>query len=168
MGPATGNQSYLASAVGSEIPARSERNAKHGVSARGSYARGTQACTRVHAENERTWRTAFVTLSKPEAQHRTCSHFRKCLFLTRTGNAVCLPFQAGQGKFFRFRQADRKAEIPNSHLVRHMGGKAVSEAPRSQQIADVFTHMAHHRGQLTVYLRLNEAKVPAIYGPLCR
>jgi uncharacterized damage-inducible protein DinB len=46
-----------------------------------------------------------------------------------------------------------------------MGGKAVSEAPRIQQIADVFTHMAHHRGQLTVYLRLNEAKVPAIYGP---
>ena len=46
-----------------------------------------------------------------------------------------------------------------------MGGKAVSEAPRSQQIADVFTHMAHHRGQLTVYLRLNAAKVPAIYGP---
>jgi len=27
------------------------------------------------------------------------------------------------------------------------------------------THSAHHRGQLTVYLRLLEAKVPAIYGP---
>ena len=46
-----------------------------------------------------------------------------------------------------------------------MGGKALNEAPRNQQIADVFTHMAHHRGQLTVYLRLNESKVPAIYGP---
>lgn len=46
-----------------------------------------------------------------------------------------------------------------------MGAKALNEAPRYQQIADVFTHMAHHRGQLTVYLRLNEAKVPAIYGP---
>jgi uncharacterized damage-inducible protein DinB len=46
-----------------------------------------------------------------------------------------------------------------------MGGKALSAAPGSQQIADVFTHMAHHRSQLTVYLRLNEAKVPAIYGP---
>jgi uncharacterized damage-inducible protein DinB len=46
-----------------------------------------------------------------------------------------------------------------------MGGKALTEAPRSQQIADVFTHMAHHRGQLSVYLRLNEAKVPSIYGP---
>ena len=46
-----------------------------------------------------------------------------------------------------------------------MGGKVVNEAARHQQIADIFTHMAHHRGQLTVYLRLNEAKVPAIYGP---
>jgi len=25
--------------------------------------------------------------------------------------------------------------------------------------------MAHHRGQLTVYLRMNEEKVPAIYVP---
>ena len=46
-----------------------------------------------------------------------------------------------------------------------MGGNVLNKAPRHQQIADVFTHMAHHRGQLTVYLRLNEAKVPAIYGP---
>lgn len=29
----------------------------------------------------------------------------------------------------------------------------------------VFSHLAHHRGQLTVYLRLLESKVPAIYGP---
>jgi len=26
-------------------------------------------------------------------------------------------------------------------------------------------HLAHHRGQLTVYLRLNNVPVPAIYGP---
>ena len=33
-------------------------------------------------------------------------------------------------------------------------------------IADgAITHLAHHRGQLTVYLRLLETKVPAIYGP---
>jgi uncharacterized damage-inducible protein DinB len=29
----------------------------------------------------------------------------------------------------------------------------------------VLAHLAHHRGQLTVYLRLNDATVPAIYGP---
>jgi uncharacterized damage-inducible protein DinB len=32
-------------------------------------------------------------------------------------------------------------------------------------IRDTFAHLAHHRGQLTVYLRLNNAPVPAIYGP---
>jgi uncharacterized damage-inducible protein DinB len=26
-------------------------------------------------------------------------------------------------------------------------------------------HLSHHRGQLPVYLRLNDEKVPAIYGP---
>jgi len=29
----------------------------------------------------------------------------------------------------------------------------------------VMNHMVHHRGQLTVYLRLNNVPVPAIYGP---
>ncbi|HMF78003.1 MAG TPA: DinB family protein [Bryobacteraceae bacterium] len=40
------------------------------------------------------------------------------------------------------------------------------EGPRHEMIANsALSHLAHHRGQLTVYLRLNEAKVPALYGP---
>jgi uncharacterized damage-inducible protein DinB len=46
-----------------------------------------------------------------------------------------------------------------------VAGKVVLEAPRQTVIADTFTHLAHHRGQLTVYLRLNEMKVPSVYGP---
>jgi len=46
------------------------------------------------------------------------------------------------------------------------GGHVVSDSPRYVSIRDaVFTHLGHHRGQLTVYLRLNEALVPSIYGP---
>jgi uncharacterized damage-inducible protein DinB len=45
------------------------------------------------------------------------------------------------------------------------GGKVAMENPRYTFILDNFNHLAHHRGQLTVYLRLNDAKVPAIYGP---
>jgi uncharacterized damage-inducible protein DinB len=46
------------------------------------------------------------------------------------------------------------------------GGKVVSEQPRHVMIRDaVLSHLAHHRGQLTVYLRLNDAPVPSIYGP---
>jgi uncharacterized damage-inducible protein DinB len=45
-------------------------------------------------------------------------------------------------------------------------GRVVSEQPRHIMLRDaVFNHLAHHRGQLTVYLRLNEAPVPSIYGP---
>jgi uncharacterized damage-inducible protein DinB len=45
------------------------------------------------------------------------------------------------------------------------GGKVVMEAPRHIVLRDTFNHLAHHRGQLTVYLRLNDRTVPAIYGP---
>lgn len=44
-------------------------------------------------------------------------------------------------------------------------GQVVQEAPRHVMIQDTFNHWAHHRGQLTVYLRLLGATVPAIYGP---
>jgi len=46
-----------------------------------------------------------------------------------------------------------------------VAGRVVSESPREVVIADTFTHLAHHRGQLTVYLRLAGAMVPSIYGP---
>jgi uncharacterized damage-inducible protein DinB len=46
-----------------------------------------------------------------------------------------------------------------------MHGKTLNSGPRHQQIADAFAHLSHHRGQLTVYLRLNEVPVPAIFGP---
>jgi uncharacterized damage-inducible protein DinB len=44
-------------------------------------------------------------------------------------------------------------------------GKVVQEAARHQLIQDSFNHWSHHRGQLTVYLRLMGAKVPSLYGP---
>lgn len=46
-----------------------------------------------------------------------------------------------------------------------VSGRTVSESPRHVVIADTFTHLAHHRGQLSVYLRLVGALVPSIYGP---
>jgi uncharacterized damage-inducible protein DinB len=46
-----------------------------------------------------------------------------------------------------------------------VGGKVVAEHPRHVMLRDSINHLAHHRGQLTVYLRLNDVPVPAIYGP---
>jgi hypothetical protein len=41
----------------------------------------------------------------------------------------------------------------------------VHEKPRYVMITDMFSQLAHFRGQLTVYLRLNEQPVPSVYGP---
>ncbi|MBZ5652027.1 MAG: DinB family protein [Acidobacteriia bacterium] len=42
-------------------------------------------------------------------------------------------------------------------------GKPMSEQSRYVAIRDsMLNHIEHHRGQLTVYLRLNQEKVPAI------
>jgi uncharacterized damage-inducible protein DinB len=45
------------------------------------------------------------------------------------------------------------------------GGKPVIETSRYIMIRDTINHWVHHRGQMTVYLRLMGAKVPALYGP---
>jgi uncharacterized damage-inducible protein DinB len=62
------------------------------------------------------------------------------------------------------------ANATDEHLLRSwrmlVSGHVVSEQTRHIAISDgMFSHWAHHRGQLTVYLRLNEAAVPSIYGP---
>jgi uncharacterized damage-inducible protein DinB len=46
-----------------------------------------------------------------------------------------------------------------------VSGKVVAEHPRHVMMRDSINHLAHHRGQLTVYLRLNDVPVPSIYGP---
>jgi len=45
-------------------------------------------------------------------------------------------------------------------------GKTMMEMPKVQVLrAWVLNHQIHHRGQLSVYLRLVGAAVPSIYGP---
>lgn len=45
------------------------------------------------------------------------------------------------------------------------GGQVVMDEPRHVVLRETFSHLSHHRGQLTVYLRLCGQPVPAIYGP---
>lgn len=45
------------------------------------------------------------------------------------------------------------------------GGKVVADTTRLEMLSDTLNHWVHHRGQMTVYLRLMGAKVPALYGP---
>lgn len=44
-------------------------------------------------------------------------------------------------------------------------GKVLYSAPMKENIRSTINHWVHHRGQLTVYMRMNDIKVPSIYGP---
>ena len=48
----------------------------------------------------------------------------------------------------------------------NMGGKPIMTVPRIGVYRSILlNHLYHHRGQLTVYLRLLNVPVPSIYGP---
>lgn len=44
-------------------------------------------------------------------------------------------------------------------------GQVLFSSPKKENVGSSINHMVHHRGQLTVYLRLNNIPVPSIYGP---
>jgi len=46
-----------------------------------------------------------------------------------------------------------------------MGERELMKLPRSAVTRQNISHLVHHRGQLTVYLRLLNVPVPSIYGP---
>jgi uncharacterized damage-inducible protein DinB len=46
------------------------------------------------------------------------------------------------------------------------GGQVLFELPRWAVVRSmVFNHIIHHRGQLSVYLRLQNVPLPPVYGP---
>ena len=57
------------------------------------------------------------------------------------------------------------ARAKGAWTLRH-GGKVIMEMPRIALVRTILlNHLIHHRGQLSVYLRLLDVPVPSIYGP---
>jgi uncharacterized damage-inducible protein DinB len=57
------------------------------------------------------------------------------------------------------------AELAALWLLRKNGQELFAMPRLSAYRSFVVNHLIHHRGQLSVYLRLNDVAVPAIYGP---
>lgn len=45
------------------------------------------------------------------------------------------------------------------------GEEVLFSSPRRSIVRNHISHLAHHRGQMTVYLRLVDVPVPSVYGP---
>ena len=50
-------------------------------------------------------------------------------------------------------------------FVLRNGDQILISSPLNENISSTLNHWVHHRGQLTVYMRLNDIAVPSIYGP---
>ncbi|MFZ1081990.1 MAG: DinB family protein [Candidatus Kryptoniota bacterium] len=44
-------------------------------------------------------------------------------------------------------------------------GQVLMSSSKKESVGQSINHLVHHRGQLTVYMRLNNIPVPSIYGP---
>jgi uncharacterized damage-inducible protein DinB len=58
----------------------------------------------------------------------------------------------------------RDADYDVSWSLTH-GDRVLFTSPRGVVVRSNINHLIHHRGQLTVYLRLLDIPVPMIYGP---
>lgn len=56
------------------------------------------------------------------------------------------------------------AELDASWSLKR-GGEVLMTFPRRVVVRQHLSHLVHHRGQLTVYLRLLDVPIPSIYGP---
>ena len=84
---------------------------------------------------------------KGESAEEIVRHFDECVEGAK--KALEALTDEGLGKKFRLRH----------------GEKVLSEQSVRETIGSTINHMVHHRGQLTVYLRMLDQKLPSIYGP---
>lgn len=58
--------------------------------------------------------------------------------------------------------SDADLQVPWSLM---MGERVLMTMPRVAVVRQTINHLVHHRGQLSVYLRMNDVPLPSIYGP---
>jgi uncharacterized damage-inducible protein DinB len=97
------------------------------------------------------------------------------LDLASPGIATQLPFESTAATLERFDALVKTSRValaglPDAALhapwTLKQGGQMLFTMPRGGVFRTwVMSHMIHHRGQLSVYLRLLDVPVPAVYGP---
>ena len=85
--------------------------------------------------------------------------------VAKTNAELLAMFDSGAAKFRAgLAAAEDQAMLAPWSLLG--GGKTMFTRPRGAVLRDmILNHIVHHRGQLSVYLRMCDIPVPAIYGP---
>ena len=91
----------------------------------------------------------FATYKRfqPSTSAAMLSHFEECLKAAASALANITE-----------EQLSKPFELKN-------GDQLLMSSPKLESIGSTLNHWVHHRGQLTVYMRMNNIAVPSIYGP---
>jgi uncharacterized damage-inducible protein DinB len=74
-------------------------------------------------------------------------------------------FDAQAAKIRGLLETKTDAELMSTWTFKHDGKEQFAMPRVTAWRSWVMNHLIHHRGQLSVYLRLTGSKVPSIYGP---
>ena len=109
-----------------------------------------------------TWLTMEINLNELDVAPAEGQSTRKPPKETSADLLEALDEAAAEAREALAKTTDEHLETTWKLLAR---GNVVWEGSRKEVIQDTINHWSHHRGQMTVYLRLMGAKVPALYGP---
>ena len=109
-----------------------------------------------------SWVAMMVNQDEIDLKSPGAAKFKPLEWRTRAELASAHDASVAEAREALLHTTDKHLLTPWKFVV---GGQVESENPRHVMISDaVFSHLAHHRGQLTVYLRLNDGSVPATDG----
>lgn len=109
-----------------------------------------------------SWVGLAITLDELDVAPKSGPGYRPAPIQTSADAIAALDKAVAEAREALEKTSDAHLATPWRLLA---GGTVVMQQPRHEVIRDTFLHSAHHRGQMTVYLRLLGAKVPSVYGP---
>ena len=109
-----------------------------------------------------SWVGMAITLDELDVAPKGGPQHKPAPLSTSAELVAALDQTVAQARAALQKTTDEHLETPWRLLA---SGQLAFEQPRHQVIRDTFLHSAHHRGQMTVYLRLLGSKVPSVYGP---
>src|SRR5687768_725264 len=100
-----------------------------------------------------------VMINKREIDFQTFKHFQ-----AKTANEMVNHFDENVNSARQAFQELTSNDLSKPFVLKN-GDYIIISSPLVENISSTLNHWVHHRGQLTVYMRLNDIQVPSIYGP---
>lgn len=79
--------------------------------------------------------------------------------------AIAEAVEAGQKRVTGILKGVNDTQLQGETVKFFVGPKKMADIPKIDFLWMVLHDQIHHRGQLTIYLRMADGKVPSIYGP---